>query len=195
MATLKLALLGAPGSGKTRLAQELAANALLPPLLIDDPSPLQGLVASLIDRPEPCADHTGLLAVTRTHLEKYDVTLLMGLDLPPPPHDATQNERMDGLLRRCLAEAGIAYQVIYGRGADRLQQALQAISRLSRPVVPIDTPGTGNTRKTDTIASRPTLFGNGEKKSAWVGMCDKCSDAECEHRSLLAQQASRLLQG
>lgn len=194
MAILKLALLGAPGSGKTQLAQELAANALLPPLRVDDHTSLQTLVASQIGESGPFAARAELLTLARIHLEKYDLTLLMGLDLLPC--DTRQAEELtDSLLRRCLAETSIAYQVIYGHGADRQHQAIQAISRLSKPVVSLDASGAETAPKVDAGAPSPVLFRSGATKSAWVWMCDKCSDAQCEHLTLLAQKAGKLLKG
>jgi len=97
----------------------------------------------------------------------YELTLLMGLDLPwqadglfrdsPAVRDAT-----DALLRRELQAGGIAYQTVYGQGDTRLAQALRAIGNaLGRPLVHED----------PALATglRP-----------WS--CDNCSDPDCEHR-------------
>jgi HTH-type transcriptional regulator, transcriptional repressor of NAD biosynthesis genes len=98
---------------------------------------------------------------------QYDLTLLMGLDLPwvadglfrdsPAVREAT-----DRMLRRELQGAGIAFQTIYGEGSSRLHAALRIIGhRLGRMLAP-EPPG------------HPTREGN------WV--CERCSDPDCEHR-------------
>ena len=105
--------------------------------------------------------------VARAEQRGYDLTLLMGLDLPwvadglfrdgPAVRDAT-----DAVLRRELQIAGVRYQTIYGKGPQRLQQALRAIGKhLGRQL----------------LADDPALrLGRGR----WV--CDSCSDPDCEHR-------------
>lgn len=93
----------------------------------------------------------------------YHATLLTGLDLPwvadglqrDGPH---VREPVDALLRAMLQEAGIGYRVIYGRGAERLASALDAIASI-----------TG-------VAPAPAV------RSEWSWSCDKCSDPQCEHR-------------
>jgi hypothetical protein len=90
-----------------------------------------------------------------------DATLLMGLDLPGA---STRNEE-DAQLRSVLERAGIGYQVVYGSGAQRLQSALAALGALGvlpKSLAPGDT-GDGAAR-------------------AWVWLCEKCSDPECEHK-------------
>ncbi|ROZ62594.1 AAA family ATPase [Ramlibacter sp. WS9] len=92
----------------------------------------------------------------------YDVTLVTGLDLPwvadglqrDGPH---VREPVDALVRQALARADVPYRTIYGKGTERLQNALAAIAEAG-----------------DRKPSAGT--------SAWVWTCDKCSDPECEHR-------------
>lgn len=63
----------------------------------------------------------------------YDLTLVMGLDLPwvadglqrDGPH---VREPVDRLLRATLGQAGVAYGVIYGQGEQRTAAALAAIA-------------------------------------------------------------------
>ncbi|WP_439607764.1 AAA family ATPase [Hydrogenophaga sp.] len=110
---------------------------------------------------------TALLPPALEQQRRYDLSLLMGLDIPwqadglfrdsPDMREAT-----DALLRRELQAAGIGFQTVYGQGGARLQQALRAIgARLGRPLVHDD----------------PALAtGRGN----WT--CDNCSDPECEHR-------------
>lgn len=93
---------------------------------------------------------------------RYDLTLLTGLDLPWVA-DSLQREgpqaqlQTDLLVRRALADAGVAYRVVYGHGPDRLASALAAID-CSPPVAP----------------ESPTR--------RWQWNCEKCSDPQCEHR-------------
>ncbi|HMN92298.1 MAG TPA: ATP-binding protein [Hydrogenophaga sp.] len=98
---------------------------------------------------------------------QYDLTLLMGLDLPwvadglfrdsPSVREAT-----DRVLRRELQRGGIAFQAIYGQGADRLHAALRIIGhRLGKALAP-------------ETSARPIRAAN------WS--CERCSDPDCEHR-------------
>ncbi len=142
----RLALLGAPGSGKTRLCSELqtalaAAAAGTPALLICDDPPLAQLGPG------------------------RDRVLLMGLDLPSGPSD--RQHAADAPLRQMLAQAGLAYTVIYGAGATRLQNALAAL---------------------------PTLWPCGaplNDRRPWVWACDSCSDPDCERRLFSALLSAR----
>jgi nicotinamide riboside kinase len=100
---------------------------------------------------------------------EYNVTLLTGLDLPwvadglqrDGPH---VREPVDALVREALARAEVDFHTVYGRGEERLANAVAAIA----PWVPgLASPGTAASR----TASR-----------TWVWTCDKCSDPQCEHR-------------
>ena len=82
-----------------------------------------------------------------------DAVLVLGLDLP----SAAGGEAEDARIRGALQSAGIPFQVVYGRGAQRLRSALQALG-----LAP--TPDEGNAGR------------------AWNWVCEKCSDPECEHR-------------
>jgi len=90
----------------------------------------------------------------------YDVTLLMGLDLPwvadglqrDGPH---VREPVDELVRDMLGRAQVPYRVVYGSGSERLRNALAAIDASLAP----------------RTASRE-----------WTWSCEKCADPECEHR-------------
>lgn len=124
---MKIAVVGAPATGKTRLAQDLALH--LPELQIGDaPSP---------DTLTPGA---------------YARVLLMGLDLPGP---TPAQQEADAALRAQLAAMGLGFGVVYGQGPQRLRAALRLIS-------PQDGP-----------------------PPRWTGVCEKCSDPECELRTLL----------
>lgn len=101
-------LLGAPGTGKTRLAAELLAalqsgtHAALAFTIEDNPA---------LPHPKPPGC----------------ITLLMGLDLPAPPAFSGLQQAADQALRNTLAQSGISYQVVYGQGEQRLRSALSAL--------------------------------------------------------------------
>ncbi len=103
---MKIAVVGAPASGKTGLARALALH--LPELQVSDTPPLHGL--------QPGA---------------HDRVLLMGLDQP----DVTPaQQQSDAQLRTQLAAAGIAYGVVYGRDdRERLRAALRLIEPQDGP--------------------------------------------------------------
>lgn len=121
---MKIAILGAPGSGKTWLAQALHHHR--PELQISDNPPLATLQPGDVDR-----------------------ILLTGLDLPGI---TPSQQETDSALRAALQQAGLAYGVVYGQGAQRLAQALRLIT-------PEDGPA-----------------------PRWTGLCEKCADPDCEFR-------------
>lgn len=97
----------------------------------------------------------------------YDLTLLMGLDVPWVPDGLFRDspeirQRTDALLRQALQTAGLPFLTIYGQGQDRLQQALRPLGRLlGRP-----------------LADDPPAWGLG--RASWH--CERCSDPGCEHQ-------------
>jgi hypothetical protein len=132
-----VALLGIDGSGKTLLAaalrQELAQQAPDVEVVIDD-------------IPAPAEQH------------RYDLTLLLAL----APSEGPNGEAADALLRDALQSAGIAFQIVFGQGAERAKHALRAIgSAMGRTLVRDD----------------PALITG---RGPWS--CDNCSDPDCEHR-------------
>ena len=143
---LKIALVGVPGCGKSELAAALAhaLNTLGRPATV---VPIQkpALVPDLVS---------------------HDLVLLAGLDMPSSAQPAQQ--ALDRQIRAALADAGMAYRVIYGLGEERLRQALQACGGL---LMAGPTQSQGH-----IIASK--------KAKPWAWMCEKCSDPACEHRLL-----------
>ena len=146
-----IALLGTPGTGAPELAE--AINRRL----------------------AACAMTAQAIAVTTTAplpneirdtLHSTAITLLMGLDTPCPAPEQARREAFDAQLRTLLADAGIRYLVVYGQGARRIENALQAIESIAK------------------TASTASAFALLEQKPmrlrAWD--CEKCSDPECEHR-------------
>ncbi len=144
---MKIALLGAPGTGKTELRLALKQR-------------LQFANIEVRDIPH---------AVEIRHLEPYHVALLCGLDLPDSRrleqgqrHTHLERDVIDLSIRRQLDEAGIPYQVVYGLGSARVDNALYAIARQTPNLV--------------THPSRPEVL------NRWAGPCERCADAQCEHR-------------
>lgn len=104
------------------------------------------------------------------HQRLYDATLVTGLDLPWTAdglqRDGPQvREPVDTLLRAALARSGLRWQVIYGSGVTRVDNALNAILKIANNIYPA--PGSG--QKTLNL-------------STWNWSCEKCSDPACEHR-------------
>ena len=112
--------------------------------------------------------------VAIAHQRGYDITLVAGLDLPwvadglqrDGPHT---REAADSLLRALLGRASVGYQVVYGHGPARLENALIAIKSISTY--------SHRTRATALFSSEKA-----EKKAVWAWPCEKCSDPDCEHR-------------
>ena len=129
----RIALVGAPGTGKSSLAAEIAAHLQS-----------HGLhdIAVEVDPQHPA-----------------DATLLMGLDLPGDPSRAAT----DAELRAQLQREGVPFHVVYGTGPQRLQSALHAMQTAG--VLPADA-----VRREESRQRR------------WTGVCEKCSDPDCEHR-------------
>lgn len=161
---MKISILGAPGTGKTQLAGELVqhfqAQTGTIQALICDNTPLMNAVYNDLMLGD-CSLYNSALA----HQRQYDLTLLTGLDLPLAHRNRDKTpsqEQADARLRTILQEADIAYGVVYGRGAQRLHNAL----RLIRPQE--ITPRTG-----------------------WNWVCEKCSDPDCEYRLFTGLQDSK----
>ena len=108
---------------------------------------------------------TSLYAQALAAQQSVDITLLTGLDMPWQA-DGIQRDGahargpVDALLRTRLQDAQIGYQVVYGVGEQRLQNAMHCIAALA-------------------IFQRAAGQNTPEKRT-WV--CDKCSDPVCEHR-------------
>lgn len=90
-------VLGAPGTGRTQLAVELASH--------------------------PCTAEVISAEVDVGAAQSCDAVLLMGLDLP----SAAGREADDAHIRAQLQSAGLAFHVVYGQGPQRLHGALQAL--------------------------------------------------------------------
>jgi nicotinamide riboside kinase len=124
-----------------------------------------------------------LYAMALDHQALYQVTLVMGLDLPWVA-DGLQRDGpqvrgpVDGLLRQALERAGIAYRVVYGQGPQRLNNALLAVGL----------PGEDEAARQVRDNAQ---FAINQGRTVW--QCQECSDPECEHKlfsGLLAKRAT-----
>lgn len=98
----------------------------------------------------------------------FDLTLVMGLDLPwiadGIQRDGVEMQsQVDAKLRSVLQGKSIDFMVIYGTGEERFQNAMAAIAKAKHSPHEI-------------IA----------REVPWHWVCDKCSDAQCEHRTFSA---------
>ena len=166
---LKIAVTGAPLTGKRQLAAALA-SAL------------------------KTSGHETTVAVTDAEflpaeLCSFELTLLMGLEdaplraAPTAVESRQLQQDADLSIRAALSQAGIPYRVMYGPADQRLAQALEAAQSL-RPRAP-------------ALAQSPSGIssGSGESRKAWTWACEKCSDPVCEHRllsDLLAKRAAAI---
>jgi len=151
----RIALLGAPGTGKTTLPHTLADHlrtrghrvlVLAPGQAMDDAA--QDCDLLIADAPAP---HT---------LAHDTLTLLMGLDLlglTEASHTA------DARLREALTRTGIGWRVIYGQGSQRVLQALDAVAAVQPWAW--------------TVSAGEEDIGRWKRLRA---QCEKCGDADCE---------------
>lgn len=136
-------------------------------VLLADTTPLMTAVYSDI----VLGDHS-LYPFALAHHAAYDLTLLMGLDLPwvadgiqrdGPPMQA----RVDARLREVLEAHGLRFSVVYGQSTQRCESALLAIEQSNAQV----------------LRGPHSSF---EGQARWKWVCDKCSDAQCEHQLFTA---------
>jgi deoxyribodipyrimidine photolyase len=102
--------------------------------------------------------------------QPHDVVLLLALvasDLDASNADTSPAERdADESLRAQLMQQGVAFQVIHGPASTHAQQAQHAIAQALRQ----HDPELAQQWMREEIAPR------------WQGVCESCSDPECEHR-------------
>lgn len=165
----RVAILGAGQTGKTWLAKALAPTLehLAPGWAIADTTPL--LNAALAE--QRFNDHT-LYPMALAQQAQFDFTLLMGLDgawlrEPNCPQDAAKRSLTDTLLRQALNRAGLAFQVVYGQGLQRLNNALLALGLPSQDLAALE-------------MREQAQFAIHQGRTVW--QCNDCSDPECEHR-------------
>jgi nicotinamide riboside kinase len=111
---------------------------------------------------------TSLYDMALAQQHTFDATLLMGLDLPWVADGIQRDgwhmrEPVDTALRAALARGGIPFQVVYGTGEARLQNALRCLNSTAESKM-----------DEQQLQSKPKRLRN------WV--CERCSDPVCEHR-------------
>lgn len=105
---LRVAVLGAARSGRSRLVSELAtASPHLLPTEVD------------------------LAQLGPASAFPFDLVLLTGLDLPSSDIPPAEQARQDSALRQALQAAGLGWRVVYGQGTERLGNALQAVAEVA----------------------------------------------------------------
>lgn len=114
-----------------------------------------------------------LYAMALEQQRGFDLTLVMGLDLPwaadsqrDGPHSRAP---VDAALRIALARGALPYQVVYGKDQTRTLNALNALNAIES--IARRTPG----------VSAGSRFSS-KNAASWTWNCEKCSDPECEHR-------------
>jgi len=153
------------------IAHEQARQALAPTdadFVIADTTPLMTAVYSRL-----LFGDESLHPFAAEHQRHYDLTLLTGLDLPwvadghqrDGPH---VREPVDRLVRDALQAAGLRWQVIYGSGARRCENALKAIFSIAVTH--------------DLTLAEAKKDSKTDAKDRWGSFCETCGDADCEHR-------------
>ena len=151
-----IAVLGATGTGKTQLALALRSWLATQAFEYQEQMRPNSEVWDAPTWPELRALNSSL------HSPNLQL-LLMGLDLPhseaiqtPPAQIHNEQAQQDSALRAQLQSQAWSYGVVYGLGESRLQHAL-------RFLVPQHTPA-----------------------ARWQGLCEGCSDPDCERRLFTA---------
>jgi len=134
---MKVAILGASSTGKTELSTWLDV------FLRQQHIPMEVIDGPTID------SHDG-----------FGIFLLCGLDLhTPSPAQIQEDQRLRGV----LTQLHKSFQVVYGKGPQRADNALYCLAKqvpppwskkLSRHALPV----------------------------RWTGECEKCGDGDCEHQ-------------
>ena len=145
---------------------DLTENASDVDYLIADTSPLMTAIYSDVLFQDP-----SLYPFALSHQRIYQHTLVVGLDLPWQADGIQRDgpamrERIDARLRDVLQREGLAFSMVYGQGPQRLAGALAVLE-----------PG---------ASTMP------QARSNWRWLCDKCSDADCEHRLFSDLQATAM---
>lgn len=165
---MKIAILGAECTGKTQLKQTLTPalvrglDGIHPDsvLIADAPALMAAIYRDVL-----CND-ASLYSAALDHHRDYDLTLLMGLDLPWVANDGARRngahaqKPVDARLREILEANAVPYAMVYGTGAQRTECAWQAIAHHMK-------------KPSNTQPRAP---------SRWQWACEKCSDSGCEHR-------------
>jgi nicotinamide riboside kinase len=153
-------------------AQRVRSAAAHFDVVIADTTPLMTAVYS-----EMLFADASLYDMALAHQQTYALTLLTALDLPWVPDGLQRDgphvrEPVDRAVRSALVRASVAWSVVSGTGAARLECALDAVTPL---LLRAPAPQAGLfTRLREREAAQP----------AWQWVCDKCDVPECEHAAL-----------
>lgn len=162
---MRVAILGAPGTGKSTLERDLLASTNSPRQwqLLHDSAALQTMEQRLLQAPD---EQTRQQAIAAHVLQPAAAELILLTALEPTPKATdflpAQRQQLDESLRRALTQLRLPYALLYGSASTRCQAALQAIEVALRE--PIAYP---------------------KQHSQWRWPCEKCSDPDCEHRLFL----------
>jgi nicotinamide riboside kinase len=135
-------------------------------VLIADTTPLMTAVYSHL-----VFNDTSLDSMACTHHAHFDITLLTGLDLAWQSDGLQRDgehvrEPVDQKIREFLTQARLPFQVVYGIGAQRLENALYGIAQQA--------PAWAQRLRRQATPPR------------WHGPCETCGDGDCEHRLFTA---------
>lgn len=172
--------------GRTPTASEQAAIATAQQARIDRTDHTDVLLADTTPfvtaaYSEWLFDDLSLYPAAIEGMRRFDLVLLAATDLPwvadgLQRSSPAQRTAFDACLRAALARAGIAHQVIYGLGQERLRNAQRALH--------------ASGRLPDGVGMGWTCDDEAEGLRRWSWTCEKCSDPQCEHR--LFTEALRL---
>ena len=156
----------------TEQQRRIDAAAVTHAVVVADTTPLMTAVYSQL-----LFNDRSLLPLALNSHRAAALTLLMALDLPWVP-DGLQRDGaqvrlpVDRAVRELLTEHGLAWSVVGGIGAARLEQAFDAASPLLATLAPAH--AGLFTRLAERDAAMP----------AWQWVCEKCDDPHCEHALL-----------
>ena len=156
---LRVAILGAPGTGKSALVRSLQAapSRSAQWRLHRNTAEMYALELLLLQSPNE-AKRSQCIAAHLLQPFPAHLILLTALLPTAPGSGNSQRELLDRSLRQALTGLGLPYSLLMGEASARCLSALQAIDYAL------------GTARADTTA-RP-----------WTWSCEKCSDPDCEHR-------------
>jgi nicotinamide riboside kinase len=131
-------------------------------VLIADTTPLMTAVYSQL----VFNDHS-LDSLALEHQAMFDITLLTGLDIEWQSDGLQRDgahvrEPVDQKIRHLMTQAHLSFQVVYGLGQQRLENALFCIGK--------------------QVPKWAQKLARSSPPTRWSGPCETCGDGDCEHR-------------